>query len=75
MFHVTVDERQRADVAQRAAGRHLGDELREVLGVAGMVAGVTGRTHSGTATQGLGLDAGVVGDRGDEPTPGRRLAP
>src|SRR6185436_2045735 len=57
-----VDERDDADVRQRAAGRRVAQQLAQVLLVRGALAGEARRVDAGPAVQRRGLDARVVGD-------------
>ena len=68
-----VDLGERADVRDRAAGRRLAQQLREVLAVAGVLSRVARGADPRPAAERGRLDPGVVGDR-DAPGRGCRRA-
>ena len=70
-----IDVDQRADIAQRAAGRRARAQQVEVLLIGGVLAGESRRPHAGRAVQRRGLDPRVVGDRGTTGRLRRRRAP
>src|SRR5918995_5473830 len=71
LLAVLADERDRADVGDPAVvdPGHFVEQLAQVLLVARALAGEAGGAHPGAAAEAVGLDAGVIGDRG---APGRR---
>src|SRR5438874_2172356 len=58
-----VDVCQRAYISKTTARRHLVDQLRQILLVAGPETGVSRRAHPRGAAEGFDLDPRVVGDR------------